>query len=66
MLRFKFTQRKRCQVCGQTKKMAPNERICPDCRALPLNERQKKRAKRKPKGSVRAVQGGLPGLGRRR
>jgi len=57
---------KRCLVCGQTKKLWSNERICPECRALPIDERNQKRSKRKPKGSVWAVSGGLPSLGKRR
>lgn len=56
----------RCGVCGQTKKLLASERMCAECRALPIEERRVKRAKRKPKGSVLAVSGGLPGLGRRR
>lgn len=57
---------KRCSVCGQTKKLWFNEKMCGECRSLPLEERNAKRAKRKPKGSVYAVSGGLPSLGRRR
>ncbi len=57
---------KRCSVCGQTKKLWSNEKMCGECRSLPLEERNAKRAKRKPKGSVYAVSGGLPSLGRRR
>jgi len=57
---------KRCVVCGQTIKMEALERMCAACRELPIENRRILRAKRKPKGSVWTVSGGLPSLGKRR
>jgi hypothetical protein len=55
-----------CFTCGQTKKMGPRARMCKECQSLSPMERRILRAKRKPKGSVWAVSGGLPSLGKRR
>ena len=57
---------RRCGVCGQTVKLKFNERMRKKRRALPIEERRAKRAKRRPLDSVHTVSGGLPGLGRPR
>jgi NMD protein affecting ribosome stability and mRNA decay len=57
-------KKRQCVVCGRPKKMGRSERMCADCQFLSLEERRVLRAKRKPKGSVWTVSGGLPSLGR--
>jgi hypothetical protein len=59
-------KKRRCLVCGQAKKIYLGERICGDCQFLSAAERRNLRAKRKPRGSVWTVSGGLPSLGKRR
>jgi hypothetical protein len=56
---------RRCLVCGQTGKFGFGKRMCIPCRSLSMEQRRAKRAKRKPKGSVWTVGGGLPSLGKR-
>ena len=59
--------RKRCVVCGHTKSMWPQERMCLTCRSLPTEERRQKRAVRggRRKRRLHTVSGGLPSLGKR-
>jgi len=59
--------RKSCAVCGHTKSMWPQERMCFTCRSLPTEERREKRAVRGASRlrTLRTVAGGLPSLGKR-
>lgn len=59
--------RKFCVVCGHTKFMWPQERMCFTCRSLPTEQRRQKRAVRRgsKKRSLHTVSGGLPSLGKR-
>ena len=58
--------RRACVVCGHTKFMWPQERMCITCRTLSTEERHQKRATRKGsrRRSLHTVSGGLPSLGK--
>jgi ssDNA-binding Zn-finger/Zn-ribbon topoisomerase 1 len=53
-----------CTVCREKRELAEGDNICPDCQWLRAYKKGLK--KRKPKGSVWTVSGGLPSLGKRR
>lgn len=61
------SQPKHCLACGYMPVKFPAV-LCPHCAGTPQGFKAIKRYRktRRPRGSVRAVSGGLPSLGRRR
>jgi cell division protein FtsB len=68
MLRLKERGRlrRRCLVCGQTKLLRPNERMCDDCEQLSEIERSRRRSLRKRKASKGTIPGDLRPRGKRK